>query len=159
MGYPRVYCSFPVFISRPSFPRKSKKRHHSLFFAFFLPLERSRFWLFFRHCLFRYGRLQVELVFVASLDWSFCMLLVASDRFWSLLFPSFFFLWLCSDLYIWDTNTHSTAPRLCVYAKDEDTGIRTDTYLILKGTYFYPHHSLIISLSPVCPYTHFYDLI
>jgi len=134
-GPSRLYL-FSCFHFTSIIPWEEQKRHHSLFSAFFLPLERSRFWLFFRHCLFRYGRLQVELVFVASLDWSFRMLLVASDRFWSLLSPSFFSLWLCSDLYIWDTNTHSTAPRLCVYAKDEDTGIRTDTYLILKGTYF-----------------------
>lgn len=153
-GILECFLSFPVFISRLSFPGKSKKRHHSLFSAFFLPLERRCFWLFC-HCLFRYGRLQVELVFVASLDWSFRMLLVASDRFWSLLFPSFFSLWLCSDLYIWDTDTlrrgFAYMQRMKIQAFGPTHVFNIERNILLTTLLF-----LTVSVSLVHPYAYDY---
>ena len=147
MGILECFLSFPVFISRLSFPGKSKKRHHSLFSAFFLPLERRCFWLFL---FFGYWRFAKELVFVASLDLSFRMLLVASDRFWSLLFPSFFSLWLCSDLYIWDTDTLRRGFAYMQRMKIQAFG-PTHVFNIERNICFKPHR---LFCTPPSAYSH-----
>jgi hypothetical protein len=114
-GYSRAYFLARLLsFTRLSFLGKSKKRHHSLFSAFFHPIERPCFGLFQHRCFFFGTGVYLvffarELVFVASLDWSSYMLLLASDHSGLCCFS----LALFRSVHM-GHHTLLTAARLCV---------------------------------------------